>query len=152
MDPVTFRRCRHVVSENERTLAAVSALRSGDLTRFGELMNASHRSLRDDYEVSCAELDAMVSAAWEQPGTVGSRMTGAGFGGCTVSLVRSADTASFVQSVSASYQATGIVPEIYVARQRTEFASSTRAHTRTRSRETRDAGIWPRLRPCLPAG
>jgi len=115
MDPVTFRRCRHVVSENERTLAAVSALRSGDLTRFGELMNASHRSLRDDYEVSCAELDAMVSAAWEQPGTLGSRMTGAGFGGCTVSLVRSADTASFVQSVSASYtQATGIVPEIYV--------------------------------------
>jgi len=115
MDPVTFRRCRHVVSENERTLAAVSALRSGDLTRFGELMNASHRSLRDDYEVSCAELDAMVSAAWEQPGTLGSRMTGAGFGGCTVSLVRSADTVSFVQSVSASYtQATGIVPEIYV--------------------------------------
>jgi galactokinase len=115
MDPVTYRRCRHVVSENERTVEGVSALRSGSVTRFGELMNASHRSLRDDYEVSCPELDAMVAAAWEQPGTLGARMTGAGFGGCTVSLVESKHTTDFCQNVRQAYtRTTGVSPEVYV--------------------------------------
>ena len=115
MDETTFRRCHHVVSENERTVEAVSTLRTGDLKRFGELMNASHVSLRDDYEVSCAELDAMVSAALAQEGTLGARMTGAGFGGCTVSLVDAAHTEAFVQNVRQSYiRAVGVIPDIYV--------------------------------------
>jgi galactokinase len=115
MDEVTYRRCRHVVSENERTVEGVSALRSGDVIRFGELMNASHLSLRDDYEVSCPELDAMVTAAWEQQGTLGARMTGAGFGGCTVSLVESASTTEFVQNVRQAYtRTTGVAPDVYV--------------------------------------
>jgi galactokinase len=81
------RRCRHVVTENERTLRAAEALAAGDLAAFGALMAASHRSLRDDYEVSCLELDALVDAAAAQPGVLGARMTGGGFGGCTVNLV-----------------------------------------------------------------
>jgi galactokinase len=81
------RRCRHVVSENARTLAAARYLQSGELTRFGELMKASHASLRDDYEVSCPELDEAVAAASSEPGVYGSRLTGGGFGGCTVTVL-----------------------------------------------------------------
>jgi galactokinase len=81
------RRCRHVVSENARTLAAARYLKSGELARMGELMSASHASLRDDYEVSCPELDEAVAAASVEPGVYGSRMTGGGFGGCTVSVL-----------------------------------------------------------------
>ena len=115
MDEITFRRCHHVVSECQRTLDAVDALRGGYVARFGQLMNASHASLRDYYEVSCAELDAMVSAAWDMPGTLGARMTGAGFGGCTVNLVDSASTDAFVRGVTQAYtRATGIIPEVYV--------------------------------------
>jgi len=115
MDEITFQRCHHVVSENERTVEAVNTLGAGDLKRFGELMNASHISLRDDYQVSCAELDAMVSAAWAQEGTLGARMTGAGFGGCTVNLVDVAHTEAFVQNVRQSYMRTiGVIPDIYV--------------------------------------
>ncbi|MGI6368152.1 MAG: galactokinase [Anaerolineae bacterium] len=115
MDALTYRRCHHVVSENERTQQAVSALRNNDVAKFGKLMDASHVSLRDDYQVSCLELDEMVAAAWAQPGTLGSRMTGAGFGGCTVSLVESAGTDAFVQDVARTYQSrTGLRPEVYV--------------------------------------
>ena len=87
-NPLQRRRARHAVTENQRTIEAVSALQSGNLTRFGELMNASHVSLRDDYEVTGIELDTLAENAWKQPGVIGSRMTGAGFGGCTVSLVQ----------------------------------------------------------------
>jgi galactokinase len=111
---VTRRRCRHVVSENQRVLDAVGALEAGDLDRFGTLMNASHVSLRDDYEVSCAELDAMVEAAWRQPGVLGARMTGAGFGGCTVNLVTNEAAEAFQRHVASDYTwATGLEPRIY---------------------------------------
>jgi galactokinase len=84
---VTLQRCRHVVTENQRTLAAADALRAGDSSSLGRLMVESHHSLRDDYEVSCPELDLLVDVACRQPGVYGSRLTGAGFGGCTVTLV-----------------------------------------------------------------
>ncbi|MBC7236108.1 MAG: galactokinase [Chloroflexi bacterium] len=117
LDEVTRKRCRHVVMENARVLEAVRALREGDVARFGELMNASHISLRDDYEVSCAELDAMVEAAWRQEGVLGARMTGAGFGGCTVNLVRQEAADRFAVRVAQEYtRATGLVPEIYICR------------------------------------
>jgi len=110
-------RCRHVIYENERVLKSVAALRAGDLAAFGRLMNASHVSLRDDYQVSCAELDIMVEAAWKVDGVYGSRMTGAGFGGCTVSLVAEEAIEDFRAQVAAAYEeATGIVPQIYVCR------------------------------------
>jgi len=110
-----YRRCRHVVTENSRVLDAGQALEAGDLRRFGELMNESHRSLRDDYEVSCRELDLMVELARQVPGVYGSRMTGGGFGGCTVTLVANERVDEFKGLVSAGYQrATGLLPEIYV--------------------------------------
>jgi galactokinase len=117
LDEVTRKRCRHIVTEDQRVLDAVAAMRAGDLARLGELMNASHVSLRDDYQVSCAELDAMVEAAWRQEGVWGARMTGAGFGGCAVSLVREEAAPAFVERVAAEYtRATGLIPEIYVCR------------------------------------
>ncbi len=115
LDEVTYRRCRHVVTENQRTLEAVEALRRGDVVRFGQLMNASHASLRDDYQVSCLALDIMVEAAQRQPGVLGARMTGAGFGGCTVNLVRAEHTQAFVREVSRAYtNAMGVMPDVYV--------------------------------------
>jgi galactokinase len=115
LDEVTRMRCRHVITENQRTLDGVEALRRGDVAGFGVLMNASHASLRDDYQVSCRELDVMVEAAQAQPGTLGARMTGAGFGGCTVSLVLSEQTPMFVRQVARAYtQSTGVVPDVYV--------------------------------------
>lgn len=111
------KRCRHVIYENERVLRGVAALRAGDLDAFGWLMNESHSSLRNDYEVSCPELDIMVKAAWKVDGAYGSRMTGAGFGGCTVSLVAEEAIGDFRARVAAAYEeATGIVPQIYVCR------------------------------------
>ena len=109
-----YRRCRHVVTENGRTLSAADALRDGDLARFGVLMGASHASLRDDYEVVTRELDVMVEAAMEVEGTIGARMTGGGFGGCTVNLVRADAAADFVARVREKYAArTGRTPDIY---------------------------------------
>ncbi|MBZ5516496.1 MAG: galactokinase [Acidobacteriia bacterium] len=109
------RRARHVVTENHRVLEAVRVLAEGDLERFGELMNASHQSLRDDYEVSSKELDTLVELAWKQPGTLGARMTGAGFGGCTVNLVRADAADAFAEAVRSGYQeALGLKAEIYV--------------------------------------
>ncbi len=117
LDATILKRCRHVVTENERALQTVEALGQDDLARAGALMNASHVSLRDDYEVSCPELDAMVEAAWEQPGVWGARMTGAGFGGCTVNLVQAQAVESFVESVATRYQdRTGLEASIYVCR------------------------------------
>lgn len=114
LDPVIGRRARHVVSENDRVLQAVHALEAGDSIRFGELMRSSHRSLRDDYEVSCAELDLMVSIADDIDGVFGARMTGGGFGGCTVNWVRQDAVEAFVAEVSGRYAAaTGRTPAIY---------------------------------------
>ncbi len=111
------KRCRHIIYENERVLRSVAVLRAGDLAAFGRLMNESHASLRDDYEVSCAELDIMAEAARKVDGVYGSRMTGAGFGGCTVSLVAEGAIEDFRAQVAAVYEeATGIVPQIYVCR------------------------------------
>jgi galactokinase len=109
------RRCRHVVTEDARTLEAADALRSGDVARMGRLMVASHTSLRDDYEVSCRELDALVDAALAIDGVAGSRMTGGGFGGCTVSLVRSDAVEAFSDTINATYErAFGRAPGLYV--------------------------------------
>jgi galactokinase len=115
MDPVIRKRCRHVISENERVKESVRVLRLGNVQAFGQLMNESHQSLRHDYQVSCPELDLMVELASQQPGTLGSRMTGAGFGGCTVSLVTNEYVSSFVSQVQETYQeVTGRLGEVYV--------------------------------------
>jgi len=112
---ITEKRCRYVIKENIRVLESVDALIEGDLIRFGDLMNDSHIGLRDDYEVSCPELDAMVEIAWSMDGVVGSRMTGAGFGGCTVSLVVEDALQEFIDKINDEYpKRTGLKPEIYV--------------------------------------
>jgi galactokinase len=112
---VVYRRCRHVISENQRVLNAAEALRSGDLDRFGQLMHESHCSMRDDYEISCPELDLLVEIASGRDGVYGSRMTGGGFGGCTISLVRSQAVEEFQRIISQKYKdATGIETPIYV--------------------------------------
>jgi len=112
-----MKRARHVVTENKRVLDSVQALRRGDLPAFGRLMNASHDSLRDDYEVSGPELDTIVEAARSVEGTVGARLTGAGFGGCTVNIVRSDAVTSFVETVSETYaESFGRTPKIYDAK------------------------------------
>jgi galactokinase len=117
LPPVVYRRCRHVVSEDSRVLDCVQALAAADLDSVGALMADSHRSLRDDYEVSCAELDLMVELATAEEGTIGARMTGGGFGGCTVNLVKSDRVDAFRRSVAGKYQQrTGRAPEIYVTR------------------------------------
>ncbi|HEX6879849.1 MAG TPA: galactokinase [Terriglobales bacterium] len=111
----TFHRARHVISENARVLSAAAALKHHDLSRFGHLMYESHRSLRHDYEVSCRELDIMVEAASKLQGVIGARMTGGGFGGCTINLVEKDRVTAFVGEISRSYNAaTGIDPEVYV--------------------------------------
>jgi len=115
-DEVVKRRAHHVISENDRTLRAISALNAGDLEEFGQLMNQSHDSLRDDYEVTGKELDTLVEEARKIPGTIGSRMTGAGFGGCTVSLVKEDSIDAFISQVGEKYQAkTGLKADFYIA-------------------------------------
>ena len=110
------RRCRHVVTENERTLRAARALASGNLEEVGRLMFASHESLRDDYEVSCRELDVLVESASSVHGVWGARMTGGGFGGCTVNLIRRNALEQFGNIVTDHYfKATGLTPKIFVA-------------------------------------
>ena len=116
MPEVVGKRCRHVLSENQRTLRAAGALRTGDLELFGKLMNESHASLRDDFEVSCAELDLMVRLAEQNEGVYGARMTGGGFGGCTINLVDEGRVEDFRNKVSEGYaRETGRTPEIYVS-------------------------------------
>lgn len=110
-----FRRCHHIVSENGRVLGAVTALEIGYHSKFGELMGESHRSLRDDFEVSCEELDLLVDLAMQQKGIYGARMTGGGFGGCTVNLVNRMDAPEFKRQMEKSYlAATGRSPDIYL--------------------------------------
>lgn len=114
-DEAVRKRAAHVIAENERVLQSVEALQQHDLERFGQLMIASHESLRDLYEVSCEELDAMVEEALRIEGTAGSRMTGAGFGGCTVSLVKESAVSRFIEQVGEEYQRrTGLTAEFYV--------------------------------------
>ena len=109
-----YRRARHIITENARTLVAASALNDGDVETIGALMSASHASLRDDYEVSSPELDLMVELAARCEGVVGARMTGGGFGGCTVNLVRADDVETFTNFIACEYQArTGIHPDTY---------------------------------------
>jgi len=113
---VVRRRCRHVISEDERTQASIASLNAGDVAEFGRLMNASHDSLRDDYEVSCKELDVLVDIARSQDGVFGARMTGGGFGGCTVNLVAAEAVDVFVDAVSSQYQQkTGLTPDVYIS-------------------------------------
>lgn len=115
-DTTALRRARHVVGEVQRTRDAVDALQKGDIQTFGKLMNASHVSLRDDYEVTGPELDALAEAAWQVDGVIGSRMTGGGFGGCTVSLVREEAIPAFIEQVSKAYtDKTGLHADFYIA-------------------------------------
>jgi galactokinase len=115
LEPLIRRRARHVVTENARTLQAAAALERGDAAEMGSLMNASHASLRDDFEVSRRELDVMVELAQAHPACHGARMTGAGFGGCAVALVRRADADDFARAVGDAYAGqTGLTPRLYV--------------------------------------
>lgn len=114
-NPVCRKRAKHAVYENQRTIKAVAALKAGDLETFGKLMNASHVSLRDDYEVTGKELDTLVEAAWKQEGVIGSRMTGAGFGGCTVSIVKEEAIDEFIKHVGEIYEKEiGYAADFYV--------------------------------------
>src|SRR5450631_154017 len=115
LSPVIYKRCQHVVEENARVLETVESFRSGDLNRVGSLMLDSHRSLRDLYQVSCRELDLMVESGQGLPGYYGGRMTGGGFGGCTVNLVESDHAESFARQIAERYQKkTGISPDVHI--------------------------------------
>ena len=103
-DDIRKKRAKHAVYENQRTIRAVEALKNNNLKEFGELMNASHVSLRDDYEVSCDEIDVLVEEAWKVDGVIGSRITGGGFGGCTVSIVKDEAVDTFKEKVGAAYK------------------------------------------------
>ncbi|MEI6433389.1 MAG: galactokinase [Bacteroidota bacterium] len=114
-DELIRRRARHVISENQRVLNAVSALLKGDILQFGALMNASHESLRDNYEVTGFELDTLVEEAQKINGVIGARMTGAGFGGCTVNIVRDNAVDAFIEQVGREYHAkTGLIADFYI--------------------------------------
>ena len=102
-DPDMQKKAKHAVYENQRTIEAVKVLKDGDITRFGELMRQSHESLRDDYDVTGVELDTLAEEAWKIPGVIGSRMTGGGFGGCTVSLVKDEAIENFKKTVGENY-------------------------------------------------
>ena len=115
-DPIAYRRARHVVGEVQRTKDAVEALQKGDIITFGKLMTQSHISLRDDYEVTGLQLDSLAEAAWKVEGVLGSRMTGGGFGGCTVSLVRDEAIPAFIEQVGKEYtEKTGLKADFYIA-------------------------------------
>lgn len=114
-DPVRILRAKHAVYENQRTIKAVKALTDNNIEEFGKLMNESHISLRDDYETSCKECDILAETAWEIPGVIGSRITGGGFGGCTVSIVKNEAVENFEKTITSVYkEKTGIDCEIYV--------------------------------------
>ena len=114
-DPVCLKRARHAVHENQRTIQAVEALKNNDIALFGKLMNASHESLKTDYEVSCPEIDLLVDLAQAMPGVIGSRITGGGFGGCTVSIVKNDTVDRFVKEIGSAYQKeTGHEAEFYI--------------------------------------
>lgn len=114
-DPVRVKRAKHAVYENQRTIHAVEALKENNIEKFGQLMKESHISLRDDYEVTGCELDTLAEAAWEQPGVLGSRMTGAGFGGCSVSIVKNEAIPNFIEEVGRAYkEKIGYAADFYV--------------------------------------
>lgn len=114
-DPVCRLRAKHAVYENQRTIKAVNALKENNIDEFGRLMNASHISLRDDYEVSCEEIDILVDLAWKIPGVIGSRITGGGFGGCTVSIVKNDAVDTFIDAIGKQYkEKVGHEAEFYV--------------------------------------
>ena len=114
--PIRQKRAKHAVYENQRTLKAQKELSAGNLAEFGKLMNQSHISLRDDYEVTGVDLDTLAALAWEQPGVVGSRMTGAGFGGCTVSIVKKDKVDDFIKNVGEAYKnKIGYAADFYIA-------------------------------------
>ena len=114
-DPVCRKRAKHAVYENQRTIHAVEALKANDIETFGKLINESHVSLRDDYETSCEETDLLAELAWNVPGVLGSRITGGGFGGCTVSIVKNDSVDRFIQTVGKAYtEKTNITAEFYV--------------------------------------
>ncbi len=113
LTPIVCQRCRHVLAENQRVLDATESLKAGKLDKFGELMNGSHRSLRDDFEVSCRELDLLVQIANETDGVLGSRMTGAGFGGCTVTLAHKDAIEALVSRLSEYTTQTGLNPGVF---------------------------------------
>ena len=114
-EEVCVRRAKHAVYENQRTIKAVEALKNNDVALFGKLMNESHVSLRDDYEVTGIELDTLVEEAWKIDGVIGSRMTGAGFGGCTVSIVKDEAVDTFIKEVGAAYEKKiGYAADFYV--------------------------------------
>ena len=116
-NPVCAKRARHAVYENQRAVKAVQALTEGNLVAFGKLMNESHRSLRDDYQVSCPEVDFLAEQAWENPAVLGSRITGGGFGGCTVSIVKEEGVKEFVWEIGRKYQEKlGLQAEFYIAK------------------------------------
>ena len=102
-DEIQLQRAKHAVYENQRTIDAVTALKAGDIERLGKLMNQSHISLRDDYDVSCEEIDILVDLAWKIPGVLGSRITGGGFGGCTVSIVKNESVDTFIETIGKTY-------------------------------------------------
>ena len=112
-DEIQLQRAKHAVYENQRTIDAVTALKAGDIERFGKLMNQSHISLRDDYDVSCEEIDILVDLAWKIPGVLGSRITGGGFGGCTVSIVKDESVDTFIETIGKTYLETKKRP-IYI--------------------------------------
>ena len=115
LPPVIARRCEHVIRENARVVEGREALEAGDLARFGKLMRESHMSLRDLFEVSSSELDLMVSLAEKMPGCWGARMTGGGFGGCTVNLVKASEATNWAEQIAKAYQEeTGVHPDVYV--------------------------------------
>lgn len=114
-DDIRVKRAKHAVYENQRTIKAVEALQANDVAAFGQLMNASHASLRDDYEVTGIELDTLVEEAWKIEGVIGSRMTGAGFGGCTVSIVKDEAIDTFIEKVGTAYkEKIGYAADFYV--------------------------------------
>jgi len=117
LETIVANRARHVIAENERVLETAAALRGGDLPRVGDLMNASHASLRDLYEVSSAELDTMAELLRQQPGCYGARLTGAGFGGCAVALMAADAVDAAIPVVAAAYrERTGLTPALYPTR------------------------------------
>ena len=116
-DPIEQKRAKHAVYENQRTLQATECLRKGDVETFGKLMNQSHMSLRDDYEVSCPELDVIAETAWTVPGVLGARMTGGGFGGSAVALVKDSAVKQLIDTVGKTYtQKTGLKADFYIAK------------------------------------
>ncbi|MBS1815597.1 MAG: galactokinase [Acidobacteria bacterium] len=117
MSEASFKRCRHIITENARVLEARSALTSGDMRRFGDIMFAAHASMRDDFQASCPEVDKLVDLAHALPGCIGARITGGGFGGCTVNVVEAAQAETFAEQLKQKYfEATGIKSDVFVCK------------------------------------